>query len=40
MDFQGISDCDERTQRNIVVSAFDGLNRGLPNPKGATERQI
>ena len=33
MDFQGISDCDERTQRNIVVSAFDGLNRGLPNPK-------
>ncbi|WP_337649219.1 hypothetical protein [Flavonifractor sp.] len=30
MDFQGISDCDERTQRNIVVSAFDGLNRGLP----------
>ena len=33
MDFQGISDWDERTQRNIVVSAFDGLNRGLPNPK-------
>lgn len=30
MDFQGISDCDERTQRNIVASAFDGLNRGLP----------
>lgn len=29
MDFQGISDCDERTQRNIVVSAFDGLNREI-----------